>query len=111
MKDCIFCKIISGEIPCEKVYEDDKMIAIKDVAPVAPVHVLLIPKKHVANILETEAELRLHLSSKMKELVKQLGVAEKGFRLVINTGVDGGQTVEHLHIHLIGGKNLGWPPC
>lgn len=111
MKDCIFCKIISGEIPSEKVYEDDKMIAIKDVAPVAPVHVLLIPKKHVANILETEAELRLHLSSKMKELVKQLGVAEKGFRLVINTGVDGGQTVEHLHIHLIGGKNLGWPPC
>ncbi|MCQ2361608.1 MAG: histidine triad nucleotide-binding protein [Acidaminococcaceae bacterium] len=111
MSDCIFCKIIKGEIPCDKVYEDDKMIAIKDVAPVAPVHVLLIPKKHVPNILATEADLRLHLSSKMKELVKKLGVEEKGFRLVINTGVDGGQTVEHLHIHLIGGKILGWPPC
>ncbi len=111
MSDCIFCKIINGEIPCDKVYEDDQMIAIKDVAPVAPVHVLLIPKKHVPNILSTEADLRLHLSAKMKELVKKLGVEEKGFRLVINTGADGGQTVEHLHIHLIGGKILGWPPC
>ena len=90
MNDCIFCRIIAGEIPSERVYEDDKMIVIRDVAPAAPVHVLMIPKAHTA---------------------EKLGVNEKGFRIVANTGDDGGQTVKHLHIHLLGGKALGWPPC
>ena len=104
-EDCIFCRIIKGEIPSTKVYEDDKMIAINDVAPAAPVHVLLLPKEHTANITTAEPELVAYMLSKVKL------IAEKGFRVVINTGDDGGQTVKHLHIHIIGGKVLGWPPC
>lgn len=111
MSDCIFCKIVAGDIPCDKVYEDDLMIAIKDVAPAAPVHVLLIPKVHTENILTVDSKLCLHMLSKIKQIVDKLGIAEKGFRVVINTGDDGGQTVKHLHIHIIGGKILGWPPC
>lgn len=109
--DCIFCKIAKGEIPSTKVYEDEKMIAFKDLAPAAPVHVLLVPKAHAKDITEAEPELVAYMMGKVKEIAASLGVAEKGFRLVINTGDDGGQTVKHLHIHLIGGKELGWPPC
>lgn len=109
--DCIFCKIAKGEIPSNKVYEDEKMIAFKDLAPAAPVHVLLVPKEHAANVMEASPELVSYMLGKVKEIAEKLGVAEKGFRLVINTGDDGGQTVKHLHIHLIGGKELGWPPC
>lgn len=111
MNDCIFCRIIAGEIPSERVYEDDKMIVIRDVAPAAPVHVLMIPKAHTENIITAELELLLYMFGKVKELVEKLGVNEKGFRIVANTGDDGGQTVKHLHIHLLGGKALGWPPC
>ena len=110
-EDCIFCKIAKGDIPCNKVYEDDKMIVFKDLAPAAPVHVLLVPKTHVKDVTEAGLELLAHMLGKVKEIAASLGVAEKGFRLVINTGDDGGQTVKHLHIHLIGGKELGWPPC
>lgn len=111
MSDCIFCRIIAGEIPSQKVYEDDKMIAIKDVAPAAPVHVLLLPKKHYDNIMTADQELVMYMLGKIPVLAEQLGVKEKGFRIVINTGKEGGQSVNHLHIHLIGGKELGWPPC
>lgn len=111
MNDCIFCRIIAGEIPSERVYEDDKMIVIRDVAPAAPVHVLMIPKAHTENIITAEPELILYMFGKVKELAEKLGVNEKGFRTVANTGDDGGQTVKHLHIHLLGGKALGWPPC
>ena len=111
MNDCIFCRIIAGEIPSERVYEDDKMIVIRDVAPAAPVHVLIIPKAHTENIITAEPELLLYMFGKVKELAEKLGVNEKGFRIVANTGDDGGQTVKHLHIHLLGGKALGWPPC
>lgn len=111
MSDCIFCRIIAGEIPSQKVYEDDKMIAIKDVAPAAPVHVLLLPKKHYDNIMTADQELVMYMLGKVPALAEQLGVKEKGFRIVINTGKEGGQSVNHLHIHLIGGKELGWPPC
>lgn len=111
MNDCIFCRIIAGEIPSERVYEDDKMIVIRDVAPAAPVHVLMIPKAHTENIITAEPKLLLYMFGKVKELVEKLGVNEKGFRIVANTGDDGGQTVKHLHIHLLGGKALGWPPC
>jgi histidine triad (HIT) family protein len=111
MSDCIFCRIIAGEIPSQKVYEDDKMIVIKDVAPAAPVHVLLLPKKHYDNIMTADPELVKYMLGKVETLAAQLGVKKKGFRVVINTGKEGGQSVNHLHIHLIGGKELGWPPC
>ena len=111
MDDCIFCKIIAGEIPSEKVYEDEKMIVIHDVAPGAPCHVLLLPKKHMQNIVTADLGIVKHVMSKVGEIAKILGVDENGFRIVINTGVDGGQSVDHLHFHLLGGKKLGWPPC
>ncbi len=111
MEDCIFCKIIKGDIPSNKVYEDDKMIAIYDVAPAAPVHVLLLPKNHTANVTTADPELLGYLLSKVKEIAEKTGIAEKGFRVVINTGEEGGQTVNHLHVHVLGGKALGWPPC
>ena len=102
MSDCIFCKIAAGEIPSNKVYEDDKMIAFKDLEPAAPVHVLLVPKTHADNVMKAEPALVGYMLGKVAK--------EDGFRLIINTGKDGGQTVQHLHIHLIGGKAMGWPP-
>ena len=106
---CIFCKIINGEIPSEIVYQDEDVIAIKDIAPAAPVHVLLIPKEHIANIMELTPTIAADLFTKVKIIAKQLGLAENGFRAVINTGKDGGQTVDHLHIHILGGRELAWP--
>ena len=106
MNDCVFCRIISGEIPAERVYEDDKMIVIRDAAPAAPVHVLMIPKEHTENIVAADPELVKYMLGKVKMLSEKLGVSEKGFRIVVNTGDEG-----HLHIHLLGGKMLGWPPC
>ena len=110
MADCVFCKIAAGEIPSNKVYEDDKMVAFKDLEPAAPVHVLLIPKKHFDNVTVADPELVAYMMGKVGEIANKLGVAEKGFRLVINNGDEGGQTIHHLHMHLIGGKALGWPP-
>ena len=110
-ENCIFCKIIKGDIPSNKVYEDDKMLAIHDVAPAAPVHVLLLPKEHTANVTTADPAIVAYMLGKVKEIVEKTGIAEKGFRVVMNTGEDGGQTVNHLHIHVIGGKALGWPPC
>ena len=110
-ENCIFCKIIKGDIPPNKVYEDDKMIAIHDVAPAAPVHVLLLPKEHTANVTTADPALVAYMLGKVKEIAEKTGIYEKGFRVVMNTGEDGGQTVNHLHIHVIGGKALGWPPC
>jgi len=113
MSNCIFCKIIAGEIPGRKIYEDDEMLAFLDINPVAPVHFLVIPKKHISNIMEMEAQdaaLLGRLFYKAQELAKQQGCEEKGGRFVINTKTDGGQTVDHLHIHFLGGRALGWPP-
>ena len=110
MSDCIFCKIAAGEIPSNKVYEDDKMIAFKDLEPAAPVHVLLVPKTHADNVMKAEPALVGYMMGKVAEIAEKLGIKEDGFRLIINTGKDGGQTVQHLHIHLIGGKAMGWPP-
>ena len=111
--NCIFCKIIAGEIPAGKIYEDDEMLAFFDVNPVAPVHFLVIPKKHIENMLALEAEdaaLIGRLFYKAQELAKQQGCEEKGGRFIVNAKSDGGQTVHHLHIHFIGGRSLGWPP-
>lgn len=111
MTDCVFCKIVSGEIPSKRVYEDDQVIVINDLNPGAPVHVLVIPKEHTENILTASPEILVHVKKVLPEIVKKLGIAEKGFRIVVNTGVEGGQTVPHLHFHILGGKKLGWPPC
>lgn len=111
MTDCVFCKIVSGEIPSKRVYEDDQVIVINDLNPGAPVHVLVIPKEHTENILTASPEILVHVKKVLPEIVKKLGIVEKGFRIVVNTGVEGGQTVPHLHFHILGGKELGWPPC
>jgi len=113
MSDCIFCKIIKGEIPSKKIYEDDEMLAFHDITPMAPVHFLLIPKKHIKSLLHLEAQdaaLAGRLLNKAQNLAKELGCEENGARFVINAGRDGGQTVDHLHIHILGGRALGWPP-
>lgn len=110
MDDCIFCKIIKKEIPSKIVYEDEKIIAFKDINPVAPVHVLFIPKKHISSLLDLTQEDKDVISEiylNINKIAKQLGIAENGFRVIVNCGEDGGQEVKHLHFHLIGGKNLG----
>lgn len=113
MADCLFCKIIAKEIPSNIVYEDDRCLAFRDIDPQAPVHVLLIPKVHIASALEldeTNADIVAHIFAVAANIARQEGIADGGFRLVNNCGVDGGQTVGHLHFHLLGGRNLGWPP-
>ncbi len=114
MADCIFCKIAAGEVPSQKVYEDDSVIAFKDLSPKAPVHVLIVPKKHIQSVAHFQAEdkeLAAHIFVEVvPKLAAELGVADAGFRLVINTGDDGGQTVGHLHVHLLGGRKMTWPP-
>jgi len=110
MSNCIFCKIAEGKIPAQKVYEDDEMLAFHDISPVSPVHCLVVPKKHITSLLDLEAEdvsLAGRLLNKARELAKELGCGEKGVRFVINAGKDGGQTVDHLHIHVLGGRALG----
>ena len=113
MENCIFCKIANGEIPSNKAYEDDRVLAFYDLSPQAPVHVLIVPKKHVESVLalnDGDDALIAHLFRVARELALTLGVAENGFRLALNTGADGGQTVMHLHMHLLGGRALAWPP-
>ena len=112
MSDCIFCKIAKGEIPTKKAYEDDKILSFYDLDPQAPVHVLVIPKKHLDSLsaaTEEDAELLAHLMLKIKDIAKDLEL-ENGYRVVINTGEDGGQTVKHLHVHLLGKRAMKWPP-
>lgn len=112
MDNCIFCKIINGEIPSDKVYEDDFVYAFKDINPVAPVHVLIIPKKHIDTInhmSDEDLNLLPHIYGAAKKIAKDMGLDEKGYRIVSNCGKDAGQTVFHVHFHLIGGKILEWP--
>ncbi|MBR6889016.1 MAG: histidine triad nucleotide-binding protein [Selenomonadaceae bacterium] len=114
MADCIFCKIAAGEIPAQKVFEDDSVVAFKDLSPKAPVHVLIVPKKHIQSVAHFEAEdkeLAAHIFvDVVPKLAAELGVDAGGFRIVMNTGDDGGQTVHHLHVHLLGGRKMTWPP-
>lgn len=113
MEDCIFCKIIKGDIPCKKVYEDDMMLCFEDINPAAPAHVLLIPKKHIKSLNELSIEdssLIGHIFAKAKDIAKELKVDNTGYRIVMNCGKDGGQEVQHIHFHLLGGRNLSWPP-
>lgn len=110
MNDCLFCKIIRGEIPSTKVYEDNEILAFRDINPLAPVHVLVIPKKHIdsLNQLQPEDEALVgRIYTVINKIAKQENIFESGFRVVVNCGEDGGQEVKHLHFHLIGGKKLG----
>lgn len=106
---CLFCKILAGEIPSAKVYEDEHVYAFRDIAPQAPVHVLIVPKKHMANILELAGDdtgIANAVVNAVKVIAEQEGVAESGFRVITNCGRDGAQTVDHLHFHLLGGAAL-----
>ncbi|MEZ6071058.1 MAG: histidine triad nucleotide-binding protein [Pirellulales bacterium] len=112
MSETIFGKIIAGEIPADVVFEDEQSLAFRDVNPQAPIHVLVIPKREIANIAaaaDDDAALLGHLLLVARRVAEQLELAD-GYRLVINCGPDGGQTVDHLHVHLLGGRGLGWPP-
>jgi histidine triad (HIT) family protein len=109
----IFARIIEGEIPAARVYEDEEMIAIRDVNPAAPTHILLIPKKPIINIDDAGAEdapLLGRMLLRAAQLAREAGFAQDGYRLVFNTNRDGGQSVYHLHLHLLGGRAMGWPP-
>ncbi len=109
MQDCIFCKIVRREIPSQVVYEDDRVLAFKDINPLAPVHLLIIPRDHMTNVLdinEGNADLAGHIHLVANKLAREAGIAEKGFRIVTNCNKEGGQVIFHLHYHLIGGEEL-----
>ena len=111
--DCLFCKIINGDIPSAKVYEDDKVYAFRDIEPQAPVHILIIPKEHIASaneLTEENASVVGHIFAVAAKIAKEEGIADGGYRIVNNCGEDGGQTVGHLHFHMLGGRSLQWPP-
>lgn len=109
--DCIFCNIAQGNIPVTRLYEDEHVVVFPDINPQAPVHVLIVPKRHIVNVLELDDPALSHAMLKAAAQVAQSqGIAESGFRLVTNVGVDGGQTVPHLHWHLLGGRSMVWPP-
>lgn len=110
MEDCIFCKIIKGEIPSTKVYEDEEILAFKDINPAAPIHILVIPKKHIKSLVELEKEDEIlvgKIYTVINKIAEEQGVKEKGYRVIVNCGKDGGQEVGHLHFHLLAGKPLG----
>ena len=110
MEDCIFCKIIKGDIPSNKVYEDDDVLAFYDINPVTPIHILVIPKKHISKLtdLTTEDELLIgKIYTAINKIAEQVGIKEEGFRVVTNCGENGGQEVMHIHFHILGGEKLG----
>jgi len=113
MTDCLFCKMAGGAIPVRKVYEDDQLFAIEDINPVAPVHILIIPKQHLVNSLELSAANDQVIGAVYRvaaDLARERGVAESGFRVVNNNNAGAGQSVFHIHFHLLGGRNFAWPP-
>lgn len=117
MSDCIFCRIVAGEIPATIVHDDESVLAFRDVQPVAPVHVLVVPRRHVASLLELAAAdpagvVAGRLLAVAADVARAEGLAagDRGFRVVTNTGREGGQSVDHLHFHVLGGRALGWPP-
>ena len=111
--DCIFCKIVTGDIPSNKIYEDDKVLAFHDISPEAPIHFLVIPKEHIKSandINEGNSHIISHIFLVINKLVRELNIAETGYRIVNNCGKDGGQTVDHIHFHVLGQRDLKWPP-
>ena len=112
MTDCVFCKIVRGEIPCGKVYEDDQVLAFDDIQPMAPVHVILIPKKHIATLMDLDAknmDVTGDLMLAAQKVARIKNISDSGFRTVINCNAEGGQVVFHLHMHLLGGRKLQDP--
>lgn len=110
---CLFCKIAAGEIPSTRVYSDDELYAFRDINPGAPQHILLITRKHILSVAaleEDDSALMGRLMLRARKIAEQEGFAEDGFRCVFNTGVDGGQTVQHIHLHILAGRHLSWPP-
>jgi histidine triad (HIT) family protein len=113
MSNCIFCKIIEKKIPSKIVYEDERALAFQDINPQAPVHTLVIPKKHIPTLLDIKDEdgsLIAHLVKIANKIAKDKGIAERGFRLVTNCNPESGQTVYHIHLHVLGGRTMHWPP-
>lgn len=113
MSDCLFCKIVAGEVPSTTVRETDHMLAFRDINPQAPTHVLLIPKAHYADaatLAASDSALIGEMVGEAHEIAKDEGIADRGYRLVFNTGLDGGQTVHHVHCHILGGRPMTWPP-
>lgn len=112
-EDCIFCKIAAGEIPVKPIFQDEQLVAFSDINPVAPQHVLVIPRKHIDSLADAGAadkELLGHAMLMLPKIAEQMGLAADGFRVVLNTGKNGGQTVMHLHWHILGGRYMEWPP-
>ena len=110
---CLFCKMVEGEIPTNKVYEDDELLAFRDINPQAPTHILIIPKKHIATLNDTSADDQLLLGKimlKARELATEEGLENDGYRVVLNCNSHGGQSVYHIHLHLLGGRQMAWPP-
>ena len=108
---CVFCKIIGGDLPANIVFEDDRVIAFRDISPQAPAHIVVAPKEHVENATEVvDSGSWSWFMDAVLNIVKKLDLDKQGYRLVINTGEQGGQTVPHLHLHILAGRNLGWPP-
>lgn len=111
--DCLFCSIVEGRIPADKVFESDELLAFKDISPQAPTHILIIPKVHISTLNDLEKTHEL-LAGKMikcaSDLAKEEGIDSKGYRTVFNCNSDGGQAVYHIHLHLLGGRQLNWPP-
>jgi len=113
MGDCLFCGIADGKIKANLVYQDDAVLAFKDIAPKAPVHILIIPRKHIVSVLDIEAsdaEVIGRIFQVAGRLASEQGISESGFRVVVNSGADAGQSVFHLHYHLLGGRQMSWPP-
>lgn len=113
MSDCLFCGMAGGEIPIDPVYEDEELMVIRDINPQAPVHWLIIPRVHITNVNDlesTERPIAQQMIQRAAKLAKAEGIAEDGYRLVFNCNQNGGQTVYHLHMHLLGGRNMRWPP-
>ena len=113
MSDCLFCSIAAGDIPCTEVFADDDFVAFRDIDPKAPTHVLVIPRRHLASLTELQAEdadLMGRLMVRATSIARDEGLAPGGFRFVVNCGEDGGQTVGHIHLHILGGRPLAWPP-
>lgn len=111
--NCLFCRIVAGEIPAAKVHEDEHSLAFRDINPQSPTHVLLIPKKHLASLNEASPDDHAvlgHLMCVAPRIARQEGVADGGFRVVVNTGADAGQSVGHIHLHVMGGRPMAWPP-
>ena len=113
MADCLFCRIVAGEIPSDRVHEDDEVIAFRDIAPRAPMHILVIPRRHIASaadLTEADGPLLGRLFAVTAEVARGQGITDAGYRIVTNIGRWGGQTVDHLHFHLMGGRAFEWPP-